>query len=64
LTKGGPFKSAFEGKENLKKLISHANKKIIIMPGASITKNNYKTLAEELNVYELHGTKIVGILDN
>ena len=63
LTKGCQ-KNAFEGKENLKKYIEYANNRIIIMPGKSITNENYKNLVIEIGCKEIHGTKIVGILNN
>ena len=63
LTKGGNYKNAFDGAENLKQLIKWANKQIIIMPGAGITSENYKEISVKLGVYELHGTKIVGKLN-
>ena len=62
LTKGCK-KNAFEGKENIKKFIQYARDRIIIMPGKSITNENYKVLVNETNCKEIHGTKIVGILD-
>ena len=62
LTKGGK-KDAFEGKENIKKFINYAKDRIIIMPGKSITKDNYKDLALETGCKEIHGTKIVGVLN-
>ena len=63
LTKGCK-QNAFEGKENIKKYIEYAKDRIIIMPGKSITNDNYKILVNETNCKEVHGTKIVGILDN
>ena len=62
LTKGCK-KNAFEGKENIKKYIEYAKDRIIIMPGKSITNENYKILVNEINCKEIHGTKIVGFLD-
>ena len=62
LTKGCK-KNAFEGKENIKKYIEYANGRIIIMPGKSVNNENYKILVNETNCKEVHGTKIVGILD-
>ena len=62
LTKGGK-KNAFEGKENIKKYIQYANDRIIIMPGKSITNENYKDLVKETGCKEIHGTKIVGALN-
>ena len=63
LTKGCK-KNAFEGKENLKKYLEYAENRIIIMPGKSINNQNYKILVDEIGCREVHGTKIVGYLDN
>ena len=63
LTKGCK-KNAFEGKENLKNYIEYANNRIIIIPGKSITYENYKILVNQINCKEIHGTKIVGFLDS
>ena len=63
LTKGCK-KNAFEGKENLKKYLEYAQNRIIIMPGKSINNQNYKMLVNEIGCREIHGTKIVGYLDN
>ena len=62
LTKGCK-KNAFEGKENIKKYIEYAKNRIIIMPGKSITNENYKNIVLETGCKEVHGTKIVGILN-
>ena len=62
LTKGCK-KNAFEGKVNIKKYIQYAKDRITIMPGKSITNENYEKLVLETGCKEIHGTKIVGILD-
>lgn len=58
LTKGCISK-ALDGIENIKKYVSHANGKIIIMPGGGVTKENYMKFVKECNCIEVHGTKIV-----
>ena len=62
LTKGGR-KNAFEGKMNIKKYMEYAQDKIIIMPGKSITNENYKEIVDITSCKEIHGTKIVGNLN-
>jgi copper homeostasis protein len=61
LTKGGT-KNAEAGKENLKALIGHADRRITIMPGGGVSEDNYLKLAEYTGATQLHGTKIVGRL--
>ena len=64
LTKGGiGFTNAKEGKNMLKKFIEYSNNKIIILLGGGVTKDNYLNLSEFTGTKEVHGTKIVGILD-
>ena len=58
LTKGCK-QNALEGKENIKKYIEYAKDRIIIMPGKSITNENYKILVNEINCKEIHGTKLL-----
>ena len=55
LTSGG-MESAPEGKEILKKLISQANDRIIIMPGGGITENNISELVRATDLKEFHGS--------
>lgn len=55
LTSGG-MESAPEGKEILKKLISRANDRIIIMPGGGITENNISELVRATDLKEFHGS--------
>lgn len=62
LTKGGKT-NAIEGKENIKKYIEYANKRIVIMPGGGVNSDNYKELIEYTGAKEVHGTKIVGLLN-
>ena len=47
----------------LKKFIEYSNNKIIILLGGGVTKENYLDLSEFTGTKEVHGTKIVGILD-
>lgn len=58
LTKGGRV-SAIDGKETLRKLIQQSQKRMIIMPGGGITKDNYLELIEYTRAKEVHGTRIV-----
>lgn len=63
LTHGGLAGSAIEANlEQLKKYVQHANNRLIILPGGGITNENATTIAEALQVTELHGTKILGTL--
>lgn len=60
LTHGGPEGSAIaDNVVHLQDLIAYAAGRIIILPGAGVTWRNAAHLAEELQVNELHGTKIV-----
>lgn len=58
LTKGGEV-SALNNLDTLKELIEYANDRIIIIPGAGITKENRDLVIEKTNAKEIHGTKIV-----
>ena len=62
LTKGGKT-NAIEGKDNIKKYIEYANKRIVIMPGGGVNSENYKELIEFTGAKEVHGTNIVGLLN-
>jgi len=62
LTRGDKL-TAYESKEVIKEYIDYANSRVIILPGGGIVNENMIELAEFLNVKELHGTKVVGILD-
>ena len=62
LTKGCK-NNAFQGKNNIKKYIEYAKDKIIIMPGKGITNDNYKEIVDYTECKEIHGTKIVGVLE-
>lgn len=60
LTHGSPLGSKIEDNfDHLKKLIAYADGRIIILPGGGITADNAEDVARELDVRELHGTKIV-----
>lgn len=61
LTKGCS-QNAIIGKEVIKKMIEHAQDKIIIMPGGGVNDKNKFELCEYVNCKEVHGTKIVGEL--
>ncbi|WP_291649552.1 copper homeostasis protein CutC [Clostridium sp.] len=58
LTKGGDI-SALNNLDTLKELIEYANDRIIIIPGAGITKDNRDLVIEKTKAKEIHGTKIV-----
>lgn len=64
LTHGGsltePIETFFE---SLKEVISYANERIIILPGGGITIHNATQVQKELAVREIHGTKVVGIVE-
>ena len=62
LTKGCK-QNSFQGKDNLKKYIEYANDRIIIMPGKGITNENYNDIVAFTKCKEIHGTKIVGLLE-
>lgn len=55
LTSGGSS-SAIAGAENLSKLVKQANRRIEIMPGAGINKNNLKTLISKTGAINYHAS--------
>jgi copper homeostasis protein len=59
LTKGG-LNRALDNLDTLKNLVKYANKRIIVMPGGGVTKENAELVVEKTGAIELHGTKIVG----
>jgi copper homeostasis protein len=59
LTKGG-LNSALDNLDTLKKLVKYANKRIIVMPGGGVTKENAELVVDKTGAIELHGTKIIG----
>ena len=62
LTKGCKF-NCFQGKDNIKKYLEYANDRIIIMAGKGITNENYMDIVKYTKCKEIHGTKIVGLLE-
>ena len=62
LTHGGPSGTPIlENIPRLQELISYANNRIIILPGAGINADNVASIVTELGVNEAHGTKIVNL---
>lgn len=61
LTKGCKT-NAIEGIEVLKSLDEKANKKIIIVAGGGVTKDNFMKIASVSEIFQFHGTRIVGDL--
>lgn len=60
LTHGGPLAEPIEQHlEHLKQLITWADGQLAILPGGGITKENAEKIAAELNIQEVHGTKVV-----
>lgn len=63
LTKGCST-NALDGKEKIKELIAKANNRILILPGGGLNKDNYKEFSLFTGAVEVHGTKIIGNLNN
>ncbi|MFD1318615.1 copper homeostasis protein CutC [Loigolactobacillus zhaoyuanensis] len=61
LTHGGPLTAPLN-LTTLKQTIAAADKRLIILPGGGVTATNAATIATELGVNEVHGTKVVGVL--
>lgn len=61
LTRGGQEGAAGDHKEWLKELVDYADGRIEIIVGGGVTHENYEELAKELNIDQVHGTKIVDI---
>ena len=60
LTHGGAAGTPImDNVDRLKRLIAHADGRIIILPGGGISYQNAEEVAEALGVHEVHGTKIV-----
>ncbi|MCA1033093.1 copper homeostasis protein CutC [Bacillus infantis] len=61
LTHGGPSESGIlENLPRLQEYMEHAAGRITIMPGGGITDENLPEIAAELDIREIHGTRIVG----
>lgn len=61
LTHGGPAGTPIEENfSHLKELIDYAGDRLLILPGGGISDKNVDAVSRELNVNEVHGTKIVG----
>jgi copper homeostasis protein len=52
----GLFPTALEGVHNLKKIISQANERIIIMPGSGVRASNIADIALQTNAIEFHSS--------
>lgn len=64
LTHGGKMEEPIETHlERLKELIEYAKERVVIMPGGGITDENAVMIQETLGITEIHGTKILGVLD-
>ncbi|KFN92828.1 cytoplasmic copper homeostasis protein [Tetragenococcus muriaticus PMC-11-5] len=62
LTHGGPRNTAInENLEQLRKLVNYANQRLTILPGGGVTVDNAEELAKQINVNEVHGTKIISL---
>lgn len=62
LTHGGLSGTPIEDNvSHLSELIAYANQRILILPGGKITSENAEWVQNELQVPELHGTKIVAL---
>lgn len=60
LTHGGLLDTKIEDNlARLKDYIEYANGRIVILPGGGISNKNLELITSELNVREVHGTKIV-----
>lgn len=65
LTHGGPLTTPIDQTlNNIKKYIDYADGRIVILPGGGINFENCDSIAKELNVKELHGTKIIDGVNN
>ncbi|MFD0896652.1 copper homeostasis protein CutC [Loigolactobacillus binensis] len=62
LTHGGPLSAPLD-LNHLKQTIAAAGERLIILPGGGITADNAPTIAAQLAVNEIHGTRVVGHLD-
>ncbi|MCV3763882.1 copper homeostasis protein CutC [Companilactobacillus farciminis] len=65
LTHGGPLTTPIDQTlNNIKKYIDYADGRIAILPGGGVNFENCDAIAKELNVKELHGTKIIDGVNN
>jgi copper homeostasis protein len=61
LTKGCDT-NAFDGKNEIKKLIDQSSGRITIIPGGGIREDNFQAIVDFTGAKEVHGTEIVGYL--
>ena len=65
LTHGGPLTTPIDQTlNNIKKYIDYADGRITFLPGGGVNFENCDAIAKELNVKELHGTKIIDGINN
>jgi len=65
LTHGGALDTPLASHyADLKQTIADAHQRLIILPGGGITSDNLTEVTNELGVFEAHGSKIVGKLEN
>lgn len=65
LTHGGSMERPILDNLDQLRLLSRAAKdKLILLPGGGITATNAEIIAQELHVNEVHGTKIVPLIDD
>ena len=57
--KGAAGTPIVDNLDHLHRLIGHAAERLTILPGDGITFENVESVAEVLDVCEVHGTKIV-----
>jgi copper homeostasis protein len=61
LTKGCST-NAFDGRNEIKKLVDQSRGRITILPGGGIRETNFQEIVDFTGAKEVHGTKIVGSL--
>lgn len=60
LTHGGPLHTAIsDNYDRLRQYQEYAGNRLIILPGGGITTENMASVAENLDVQEVHGTRLV-----
>jgi copper homeostasis protein len=57
----GQEATAYQGIDLLKKLVEHANNRIVIMPGGGINETNVKKIVDECGVSEIHSSASVKV---